>query len=108
LALSNRSKSSKKLCYKIAMAKGIRPQKKHRQLYRQLIRIANEVFTVASYCCGHPLHFRAGIQGIISAMVRGCGLKRCLWKGWQYSQSYVGLAIMTANLQKIAQLSLAN
>ena len=51
--------------------------------------------------------FRAGIEGIISALMRGYGLKRCLWKGWQSFQSYVGLAIVTFNLQKIAELSLA-
>jgi hypothetical protein len=37
--------------------------------------------------------------------MRGSGLKRCLWKGWQSFQSYVGLAIVTFNLQKIAELS---
>jgi IS5 family transposase len=49
-------------------------------------------------------HFRAGIEGIISGLMRGYGLKRCLWKGWQAFQSYVGLSIVTFNLQKIAQL----
>ena len=49
-------------------------------------------------------HFRAGIEGLISALMRGYGLKRCLWKGWQAFQSYVGLSIVTFNLQKIAQL----
>jgi IS5 family transposase len=265
----NRTKSSKKLCYKIAMAKGPKAPKKRRQLYRRLVRIANEVFAVASHCCGHLQHwqdfdlelladqldhyltlsavvidqcerrvllgetvpaadkivsifeehtdiikrgksqaktefghkvlitsgksglitqyesfrgnpddgqmlpavlarhlqqygrgptalsadrrfysagneskarqygvkrlsinksgyrsqariefekerwfkdlqrFRAGIEGIISALMRGYGLKRCLWKGWQSFQSYVGLAVVTFNLQKIAELSLA-
>jgi IS5 family transposase len=46
--------------------------------------------------------FRAGIEGIISALMRGYGLKRCLWKGWQSFKSYVGLSIVTFNLQKIA------
>ena len=50
--------------------------------------------------------FRAGIEGIISGLMRGYGLKRCIWKGWQSFQSYVGLAIVTFNLQKIAELSL--
>ncbi len=49
--------------------------------------------------------FRAGIEGIISALMRGYGLKRCLWKGWQSFQSYVGLSVVTFNLQKIAQLT---
>jgi IS5 family transposase len=264
---ANRTKSSKKLCYKIAMAKGPKAPKKRRQLYRRLIRIANEVFAMASGCFNHLQHwqgfdlelladqldhyltlsavaidqcerrvlrgeavpaadkivsifeehtdiikrgksgakaefghkvliasgksglitqyesfrgnpddaqmlpavlarhqhqygqgpralsadrrffsadneskaqkygvarlsinkpgyrsqarikfekerwfkdlqrFRAGIEGIISALMRGYGLKRCLWKGWQSFQSYVGLAIVTFNLQKIAELS---
>jgi IS5 family transposase len=266
---ANRSKSSKKLCYKIAMAKGLTAPKKRRKLYRRLIKIANEVFAMASHCfdqlqhwpgfdlelladqldhyltlsavaidqCerrvlrgekvpaadkivsmfeehtdiikrgksgaktefGHKVlvasgksglitqyesfrgnpddrqmlpavlarhrqqygrgpralsadrrfysadneskarqcgvarlsinkpgyrsqsriefekerwfkdlqRFRAGIEGIISGLMRGYGLKRCLWKGWQSFQSYVGLAIVSFNLQKIAELSLA-
>ena len=51
--------------------------------------------------------FRAGIEGIISALMRSYGLKRFLCKGWQSFQSYVGLALVTFNLQKIAELSLA-
>lgn len=46
--------------------------------------------------------FRAGIEGIISALMRGYGLKRCLWKGWESFKSYVGLSVVTFNLQKIA------
>jgi len=49
--------------------------------------------------------FRAGIEGIISALMRGYGLKRCLWKGWQSFKSYVGLSVVTFNLQKIAELA---
>lgn len=48
--------------------------------------------------------FRAGIEGIISALMRSYGLKRCLWKGWQAFQSYVGLSVVSFNLQKIAAL----
>ena len=49
--------------------------------------------------------FRAGIEGIISALMRGCGLKRCLWKGWKAFKRYVGLAVVTFNLKKIALLT---
>ena len=49
--------------------------------------------------------FRAGIEGIISALMRSYGLKRCFWKGWEAFQSYVGLSVVTFNLQKIAQLT---
>jgi IS5 family transposase len=48
--------------------------------------------------------FRAGIEGIISVLMRSYGLKRCLWKGWEAFQSYVGLSVVTFHLQKIAQL----
>jgi IS5 family transposase len=48
--------------------------------------------------------FRAGIEGIISALMRSYGLKRCLWKGWESFQGYVGLSVVTFNLQKIAGL----
>lgn len=50
------------------------------------------------------LRFRAGIEGIISALIRSYGLKRCFWEGWESFQSYVGLSVVTFNLQKIAAL----
>lgn len=49
--------------------------------------------------------YRAGIEGLISGLMRGYGLKRCNWRGWQGFQNYVGLSIVTFNLQKIASLS---
>jgi len=48
--------------------------------------------------------FRAGVEGIISGLMRSYGLKRCLWKGWDSFQKYVGLSVVTFNLQKIATL----
>ena len=48
--------------------------------------------------------FRAGIEGIISALMRGLGLKRCLWKGWKAFNRYVGVAVVTFNLRKIAMV----
>jgi len=46
--------------------------------------------------------FRAGIEGIISGLMRGLGLKRCSWKGWQAFKRYVALSVVTFNLRKIA------
>jgi IS5 family transposase len=48
--------------------------------------------------------FRAGIEGIISGLMRGLGLKRCLWRGWQSFKCYVGLSVVAFNLRKIATL----
>jgi IS5 family transposase len=48
--------------------------------------------------------FRAGIEGVISTLLRRFGLTRCLWKGWESFRSYVGLSVVTFNLQKIAAL----
>lgn len=48
--------------------------------------------------------FRAGIEGIISGLMRGLGLKRCSWKGFKSFKSYVGLSVVTFNLRKIATL----
>ena len=48
--------------------------------------------------------FRSGVEGIISALMRRYGLKRCLWKGWKAFQNYVGLSVVTFNLRKIAAL----
>jgi IS5 family transposase len=48
--------------------------------------------------------FRAGIEGLISVLMRAYGLKRCNWKGWEAFESYIGLSVVTYNLQKIASL----
>jgi IS5 family transposase len=49
--------------------------------------------------------FRAGIEGIISTLMRAYGLKRCLWKGAESFKTYVGLSVVSFNLQKIAELT---
>jgi IS5 family transposase len=51
------------------------------------------------------LRFRAGIEGIISVLMRSYGFKRCVWKGWESFKSYVGLSVVAFNLQKIATLT---
>ena len=48
--------------------------------------------------------FRSGVEGIISALMRRYGLKRCVWKGWEAFQSYVSLSVVTFNLRKLASL----
>ena len=48
--------------------------------------------------------FRAGVEGVISGLMRGKGLKRCLWKGRRSFESYVGLSVVAFNLAKLAQL----
>lgn len=48
--------------------------------------------------------FRAGIEGIISGLMRGLGLKRCIWKGWQSFKKYIALSVVTFNMRKIAAL----
>ena len=48
------------------------------------------------------LRFRAGIEGVISTLMRAFGFTRCLWKGWPSFQSYVGLGVVTYNLRCLA------
>lgn len=48
--------------------------------------------------------FRAGIEGILSCLLRALGLTRCLWKGLDSFCSYVGLSVVTFNLRKLAAL----
>lgn len=45
--------------------------------------------------------FRAGVEGIVSALKRGVGLARCLWKGWESFQSYVWSSIVAHNLKML-------
>jgi IS5 family transposase len=48
--------------------------------------------------------FRAGIEGRISVLFRGRGMKRCPFKGRQHFEILVGAAVLANNLLRIADL----
>jgi IS5 family transposase len=48
--------------------------------------------------------FRAGIEGRISVLFRGRGMKRCLARGNDRFCVFVGVAVLANNLMKIAEL----
>jgi transposase, IS5 family len=48
--------------------------------------------------------FRAGIEGRISVLFRGRGMKRCWAKGRQRFENLVGAAVLANNLMRIADL----
>ena len=48
--------------------------------------------------------FRAGMEGRISVLFRGRGMKRCLAQGRQRFEVFVGAAVLTNNLMRIAEL----
>jgi transposase, IS5 family len=48
--------------------------------------------------------FRAGIEGRISVLFRGRGMKRCLAKGRERFEVLVGAAVLANNLMRIADL----
>jgi transposase, IS5 family len=48
--------------------------------------------------------FRAGIEGTISVLFRGRGMKRCLAEGRERFEALVGAAVLANNLMRIAQL----
>lgn len=48
--------------------------------------------------------FRAGIEGTISVLFRGRGMKRCPAEGRQRFEVFVGAAVLTNNLMRIAAL----
>jgi len=48
--------------------------------------------------------FRAGIEGRISVLFRGRGMKRCRAEGPERFESFIGAAVLTNNLMKIAEL----
>lgn len=48
--------------------------------------------------------FRAGIEGRISVLFRGRGMKRCPFKGRQRFELLVGAAVLANNLMRIADL----
>jgi len=48
--------------------------------------------------------FRAGIEGRISVLFRGRGMKRCLTEGHQRFELLAGAAVLANNLMRIAAL----
>ena len=48
--------------------------------------------------------FRAGIEGRISVLFRGRGMKRCLANGRERFEILVGAAVLANNLMRIADL----
>jgi len=48
--------------------------------------------------------FRAGIEGRISVLLRGRGMRRCLLEGRDRFEVFVGLAVLANNLLRIAEL----
>ncbi len=48
--------------------------------------------------------FRAGIEGRISVLFRGRGMKRCLAEGHQRFELLIGAAVLANNLMRIAAL----
>lgn len=48
-------------------------------------------------------NFRAGVEGLISALKRAFGLDRCTWKDWEGFKQYVWSCIVTFNLQVMAR-----
>jgi IS5 family transposase len=55
-----------------------------------------------SFKCGQ--RFRAGIEGRISVLFRGRGMKRCLAEGRERFELLVGAAVLANNLMAIARL----
>jgi IS5 family transposase len=50
--------------------------------------------------------FRAGIEGTISVLMRGRGMRRCNARGAEHFAVLVGAAVLTNNLMRIARLLL--
>jgi transposase, IS5 family len=52
----------------------------------------------------HAQRFRAGIEGTISVLLRGRGMRRCLGRGKERFELLIGAAVLTNNLMRIARL----
>ena len=48
--------------------------------------------------------FRAGIEGRISVLFRGRGMKRCLAQGREHFELLIGAAVLANNLLRLADL----
>ena len=54
----------------------------------------------------HGQRFRAGIEGRISVLFRGRGMKRCLAEGRDRFELWIGAAVLANNLMIIAAMLL--
>jgi len=50
--------------------------------------------------------FRAGVEGVISFLKRGFGLRRCTWKGERGFKSYAWASVVACNLLILARAAL--
>jgi transposase, IS5 family len=66
-------------------------------------KLAQEVFE-KSPAFKDAQRFRAGVEGRISVLFRGRGMKRCLAKGRERFELLVGAAVLANNLMAIARL----
>lgn len=51
--------------------------------------------------------FRAGVEGMISFIKRGFGLRRCMWRGFESFKAYAWTSVVTVNLLLLARHTLA-
>jgi len=67
-------------------------------------KTAEQVALESSKAFKKGQRFRAGIEGRISVLFRGRGMKRCQFKGRQHFELLVGAAVLANNLLRIADL----
>lgn len=61
-------------------------------------------FSVHTAVFKNGQRFRAGIEGRISVLFRGRGMKRCLAEGRDRFELWVGAAVLANNLMRIAAM----
>jgi IS5 family transposase len=89
--------SNQKACRKARIACASIPQRGGRKTSQRQILEKSPAFKKAQ-------RFRAGIEGRISVLFRGRGMKRCLACGRQRFDLFVGVTVLANNLLKIAEL----
>ena len=77
--------------------RGVHPQRGGKKTAEQEALERSRAFKKAQ-------RFRVGIEGRISVLFRGRGMKRCRAKGRERFEMLVGAAVLANNLMRIAQL----
>lgn len=47
--------------------------------------------------------FRAGVEGVLSSVIRGVGLDRCTWRIWRGFQAYVWAGVIAHNVKMLME-----
>lgn len=75
-----------------------------RVVFHKRVGLSNQAMGVKQKTFDQLRHFRAGIEGNISELKRAFGASKATWKGHDGFKAFVGSAVISYNLTRLARL----